>query len=53
MWYARTYCVISVEQALDWGLTLYTRVNGDSINAYGCRAIWRDTKGRFYRVSKV
>jgi hypothetical protein len=40
----------SNEKAKKLGLLFWENVYGDSINHYGCRSIWFDSKHRIYRV---
>lgn len=53
MWWARWFTVITVQTAARWELKHWRSLFGDEINARGCRAIYRDKKGRYYRVGKV
>lgn len=51
MWYARWFKVITNQQAVEWQLTHAGNVYGDWINRLNCRSIWKDSKGRAYRVA--
>jgi hypothetical protein len=42
--------VISNEQAKEWDLTHLKNIYGDEVNYINCRSIWKDEKGRNYRV---
>ena len=53
MWYARWFKVITNEQAKGWGLIHVRNVYGDEINKVNCRSIWKDIKGRIYRVENL
>jgi len=52
-WYARLFKVISNEKAEEWGLTHFENIYGDAINHLNCRSIWKDNKGRSYRVEQL
>jgi hypothetical protein len=49
-WYARNFQVISLDKAVAWKLTHVRNINGDEVNVLDCRSIWKDNKGRLYRV---
>lgn len=53
MWYARWFKVITNQQAKEWKLTFVRNVYGDEINHINCRSIWKDLKGRCYRVKSL
>jgi hypothetical protein len=50
MWCARSFNVITNDQAKEWGLTPHRNIYGDEINHLNCRSMWKDSKGRDYRV---
>lgn len=50
MWLARNFQVISFKQAKEWQLDFVKNIFGDGINHLNCRSIWKDKKGREYRV---
>lgn len=52
-WYIRTFCVIDTDQAKEKELTFVRNIYGDEINHLNCRSIWKDSKGRTYRVSEL
>lgn len=52
-WWTRTFLVISKEKAKAKGLTFVGNIYGDEINYIGCRSVWRDKKGRRYRVVEL
>ena len=52
-WYARLFKVISNEKAEEWELTHFENIYGDAINHLNCRSIWKDNKGRSYRVEQL
>ena len=49
-WLLRTFYVISNEKARELNLTHHENIYGDLINLINCRSIWKDSKGRRYRV---
>ncbi len=51
MWHSRWFKVITNQQAIEWKLTHVRNVYGDEINRLNCRSIWKDAKGRMYRVA--
>lgn len=53
MWWARNFKVISIKQAKKWELFFVRNIFGDPINHYNCRSIWKDSKGRLYRVKQL
>lgn len=53
MCWARNFKVISIKQANEWNLIHVRNVFGDAINHYNCRSIWKDSKGRLYRVKQL
>jgi hypothetical protein len=52
-WWARNFSVITIKQANEWGLIHIRNIYGDSINSLNCRSIWKDSKGRKYRVREL
>ena len=52
-WIERNFKVISLERAKDLGLVFFRNVYGDEINHINCRSIWKDSKGRTYRVKSL
>ena len=53
MWLIRNFSVITREKALELGLRWCENIHGDEINMIGCRSIWQDYKGRFYRIQSL
>lgn len=53
MFYIRLFKVITNEKAIEYGLTHFQNIYGDGINYLNCRSIWKDSKGRKYRVSSL
>lgn len=53
LWYYRTFCTISKSKATKLGLTFHRNVYGDAINHLNCRSLWKDSKGRQYRVESL
>jgi hypothetical protein len=52
-WYARNFQVISLDKAVAWKLSHVRNIYGDEINQLGCRSLWKDSKGRLYRVKTL
>lgn len=52
-WWARNFKVISIKQAKEWNLIHVTDIFGDAINHLNCRSIWKDSKGKRYRVKQL
>lgn len=53
MWFARNFKVISIQQAVKWGLSFSHNIHGDLINYLNCRSVWVDDKKRNYRVKQL
>lgn len=53
LWYARNFKILTTEQAKSLGLTWYANVHGSSINFLNCRSLWKDYRGRQYRISEL
>lgn len=53
LFYYRYFKILTIEQALELGLELSSNVYGDAINYINCRSLWKDHKGRTYRIDKV
>lgn len=49
----RLFKIITIEQALKLKLTHVTNIHGDPINWFNCRSLWKDSKGRLYRVKHL
>jgi len=52
-YWARTFKVITISQAIDFDLSFKENIFGDLINKLNCRSVWVDDKGREYRVREV
>ena len=52
-WYKRTFCVITKQECITYGLQFYCNIDGDQINHLNCRSLWTDNKGRSYRCSSL
>ena len=52
-WMFRTFQVISKTKARKYNLYCYRNVHGDEVNYLNCRSIWKDNKGREYRVKEL
>lgn len=52
-WFIRNFCVVDLQYAKEKGLVFVKNIYGDSINHLNCRSIWKDSKGRKYRVSEL
>jgi len=52
-WFLRTFRIISEKKANELNLTHVENIHGDGINCLNCRSIWKDDKGRAYRVSTL
>lgn len=52
-WFKRIFTVISAEEAKKLGLKHITNIYGDMINKINCRSIYKDSKGRQYRVREL
>jgi hypothetical protein len=48
----RTFKVLTKAQALELDLEFRYNLYGDAINLWNCRSIWKDHKGRIYRVNQ-
>ena len=53
LWYHRNFKIINENQAKYWGLTFYRNVYGDEALIRDCRSIYKDKKGRQYRVAQL
>ena len=53
LWYTRTFKIISQRQAEILGLTHARNIYGDEINYLNCRSIWKDSKGKEWRVKEL
>jgi len=47
------FCVISKDEAVSMGLHHTQNIYGDMISKLNCRSIWKDLKGRRYRVKEL
>lgn len=52
-WFLRVFCVVDLQYAREKGLIFVKNVYGDGINHLNCRSIWKDAKGRKYRISEL
>jgi hypothetical protein len=52
LFYYRNFKVLTKAQALEFDLDFRYNLYGDEINLWNCRSIWKDHKGRIYRVNK-
>ena len=53
LWYYRNFCILSEEEAVEIGLTPVRNVYGDEILHWNCRSLWKDEKGRIYRIKSL
>lgn len=53
LFWCRFFCVITKKEAEKLGLKHLRNVYGDEINALDCRSIWKDKKGRTYRIHEL
>ncbi len=52
-WFLSRFKTISNAKAEKLGFTFHRNVYGDEINMLNCRSIWKDNKGRYYRVEQL
>lgn len=52
-WYLRWFCIIDKSKAKQLGLDFYRNIYGDEINYLNCRSLWKDSKGRLYKVAQL
>ena len=52
-WDKRMFQVISRYEAESKGLTHIRDIHGDEINYLNCRSLWKDSRGRIYRVKHL
>lgn len=52
-WFERNFKVITQKRANELGLSWVRNIYGDEINHKNCRSIWKDKKGRQYRVKQL
>jgi hypothetical protein len=50
LFYLRVFRVITQNRAKELDLEFVRDVYGDETNRLNCRSIWKDNKGRLYRV---
>lgn len=50
-WYIRNFKVLDMKDLDNYDLKFHCNIYGDAINAFNCRSIWLDSKGRSYRCS--
>jgi hypothetical protein len=53
LWWYRWFKRLSIKEAQRIGLVFHRNVYGDEINYSGCRSIWKDRAGRFYRITEL
>ncbi len=53
LWWYRNFEVITLAKAKELGLHFYRNVFGDEIVALNCRSLWKDNKGRCYRIDEL
>lgn len=53
LWYFRNFKVIENHIAHDLNLKHVENIYGDMINYIGCRSIFTDKNGRYYRVKNL
>lgn len=51
--YIRWFKILTIEEAIELGLTHYANVYGDNINIYNCRSIWFDKNDKIYKISEL
>lgn len=52
-WFRRTFVKIDITEAKERGFSFVGNVHGDEINQLNCRSIWRDKKGKAWRVKQL
>lgn len=52
-WYKRIFGTYNKTECNELNLTFCFNIYGDAINRIGCRSIWKDSKGRYYRGEQL